>query len=373
MRRTHGIRHAVALVLTVGALAILVIGGIAFHIVAEHFNSRVAKTSSSLGEVYRLSDGEITKLKSGKTITLNDDKNIINVADSVSSPLGKVIRGPMPVPTALIIFVGGILAAVIFTWAFLIWLARRHDRAMISHMKDRDNEPPSDLFIDPKLEKAYLEIKRVFDSHLDDLQRLQSYITHEQKNSVAILRMHLEQSGDKEGLKLIGELVGDIDDVLTISDQAGAKGELADVALAAAKVCDRYSTIAKIHFKFDENADYHVAARGRWVVRSISNLIDNAVKYGQKKPIDVSAWREGTNIIVKVQDHGVGIAPDEVDKVFSYHYRAVSPAGHFDGSGIGLGVVEHVAELTGGRAWVESQLGRGSTFYLSFPAAETAK
>ncbi len=107
------------------------------------------------------------------------------------------------------------------------------------------------------------------------------------------------------------------------------------------------------------------------LVRLFQNLIGNAVKYrvaGRPPEVSVS-WR-GTDAewVVWVKDNGIGIDPAYSDRVFEIFRRLVS-AGEYEGSGIGLAVCRKVAEHHGGRIWVESVPGEGSTFLTTFPKA----
>jgi two-component system, OmpR family, phosphate regulon sensor histidine kinase PhoR len=104
------------------------------------------------------------------------------------------------------------------------------------------------------------------------------------------------------------------------------------------------------------------------------NLLHNAVKFsGRGDPVVVRATRDGDGIVLSVEDHGVGIPRAEVDRVFERFYKVdkarVRGRG---GTGLGLSIVRHIAETHGGRVWVESTEGRGSTFFVRLPIGETA-
>lgn len=138
-----------------------------------------------------------------------------------------------------------------------------------------------------------------------------------------------------------------------------------DVALVCAAVCDSYKTMQNtITFDFDEDADTEIIAKERWVYRAIANLVSNAVKYGEGKPIEVKVENKKHNVIVSVKDHGIGISPEVQEKIFNHRYRINEL--NKDGYGIGLSLISHVCDLCGGFATVESQINAGSIFYLSF-------
>lgn len=100
-----------------------------------------------------------------------------------------------------------------------------------------------------------------------------------------------------------------------------------------------------------------------------SNLLSNAIKFTPEQGrIEISAWDGGDSLMVSVQDNGVGIPPEDQNKIFErfYQARADHIAGH-GGIGIGLTIVKHLLELHGGDVWIESQVGQGSTFSVRIP------
>jgi signal transduction histidine kinase len=102
------------------------------------------------------------------------------------------------------------------------------------------------------------------------------------------------------------------------------------------------------------------------------NLTHNAVKFtppGGEVRVQVAVQPEG-EVLTVVQDTGEGILPEELERVFDkFHQVSPSPA-HMRGSGLGLTITKMLVELQGGRVWVRSQLGRGSEFGFTLPAAE---
>jgi len=106
----------------------------------------------------------------------------------------------------------------------------------------------------------------------------------------------------------------------------------------------------------------------RWVQRILNNLIANAVWHSDGTKIFVGARRRGDDIVFEVRDNGSGIAPVDQARLFERFYRgAQQGARQQRGSGLGLAIVKSIAERHGGRVWAESQLGKGSAFYLELP------
>jgi signal transduction histidine kinase len=104
------------------------------------------------------------------------------------------------------------------------------------------------------------------------------------------------------------------------------------------------------------------------------NLIDNAIKYSPEgTPVRVTARAVGDEVEVDVEDRGIGIAPEDVAQLFQKFQRITTPATRdIGGTGLGLYIVKGLVEAHGGRVWVESVPGTGSTFAFTMPRARAA-
>lgn len=98
----------------------------------------------------------------------------------------------------------------------------------------------------------------------------------------------------------------------------------------------------------------------------ISNLLANALKYGAGKPIEVRVSRENGHAKIRVQDHGIGIAEQDKQRIFGRFERAVSNQ-NYGGLGLGLWISQEIVRGFGGTIEVESTLGVGSTFTVALP------
>jgi len=108
--------------------------------------------------------------------------------------------------------------------------------------------------------------------------------------------------------------------------------------------------------------------------RAIQNLLNNAMKYsGDSRWVGLDAklgkTDRGDEVLIKISDHGLGIAPAELPHIFEPFYRGKEVvASQIHGNGLGLSLVRHIVDAHGGRMSVESKMGQGSSFTLSFPS-----
>jgi signal transduction histidine kinase len=98
------------------------------------------------------------------------------------------------------------------------------------------------------------------------------------------------------------------------------------------------------------------------------NLAGNALKFTREGRVEISVALDGADVHFRVVDTGIGIAPDRLETVFG-EFRQSDPtiASEFGGTGLGLSITKKFVELHGGRIWVESALGQGSTFSFTIP------
>jgi len=101
------------------------------------------------------------------------------------------------------------------------------------------------------------------------------------------------------------------------------------------------------------------------------NLITNAIKFtGKGGKIKVRLFGKGSELVVEVEDNGIGISEEEQARIFMPYYRVEADRPRFPGLGLGLALSKQLVELHGGRIWVRSRPGKGSTFAFALPIAE---
>ena len=100
----------------------------------------------------------------------------------------------------------------------------------------------------------------------------------------------------------------------------------------------------------------------------VGNLLSNAIKYTPKGgKITLRGSHEGTSVVVEVEDTGRGLSKEEQDRVFDPYHRLEEDRQRMSGLGLGLGLCRSLVELHGGKIWVRSAVGKGSTFCFSLP------
>ncbi len=172
----------------------------------------------------------------------------------------------------------------------------------------------------------------------------------------------------------VGILAGLRGDMLEVSRFEQGRIELrkepVDIALLVQATADelRFLLDGKQQSLSLEVPELRVDCDPRRVKQAVSNYLSNAIRYTPEQGrIAVAASRQGDEVVIAVSDNGRGLAPEDRERVFEGFYRAGERVA--GSTGLGLLVVRKVAEAHGGRAWCESELGKGSTFFLAIPAA----
>ena len=174
-----------------------------------------------------------------------------------------------------------------------------------------------------------------------------------------------------------------VDDILKLSEIESGRMEVRLQSVASDEIIDHLLR------EFDEAARKKKIALGKGKRRSglqveadpkalgqiLANLVDNAVKYTPEGGIvEVSAVQNGQWVKLSVRDTGIGIAPEDLSRIFERFYRvdkarsrSTGRAGPTGGTGLGLSIVKHLVQAQGGEVFVESKLGKGSVFSVTLP------
>ena len=116
----------------------------------------------------------------------------------------------------------------------------------------------------------------------------------------------------------------------------------------------------------------YVLADSDLLEQILLNLLENAVKYGKEGgKVSVHAAHDGhEQIRISVSDDGPGIPPESLDRIFERFFRIDKARSRAQGgTGLGLSIVKHIAQTLGGRVWVESRMGEGTTFFFTLKSS----
>lgn len=134
------------------------------------------------------------------------------------------------------------------------------------------------------------------------------------------------------------------------------------------KVLDLFNNDRRVKLEFKDDSyteDIPIMGDDKLFGRVISNLIINgiqAVEPGKLPQIKIWLWMTDQAVFLEINDNGKGIAPELKDKIFIPNFSTKS-----QGSGLGLAIAKSGVETAGGKIWFETELGKGTTFYLTFP------
>jgi two-component system sensor histidine kinase SenX3 len=212
-------------------------------------------------------------------------------------------------------------------------------------------------------------------------------ISHELKTPVGALSLLAETLLDEDDADVVGRLaerilaealrVGrTIDDLLELSrieiDET-FEHEVVHVDDVVHEAVQRIRPGAEQHGialeTHDISRDVAIIGDRRQLVSALFNLLDNAVKYSESgSPVEVLVSANATEVEIAVLDHGIGIPPRDIDRIFERFYRVDrARSRETGGTGLGLAIVRHVAVNHDGDVRVASTQGEGSTFTLTLP------
>ncbi len=174
-------------------------------------------------------------------------------------------------------------------------------------------------------------------------------------------------------LNLAIEMIKDLADFTRGGVQKREQPTVVDLNVLVARIVDSVSEEAsgkniRIHMTLPANQP-RISSHAGMLAKIIRNLVSNAVRYsepGGNVDVDLDvAWR---NITLTVRDQGIGIAPEDQEKVFDEFYRTAQAQGMSNlGTGLGLAIVKKFTEELGGNIKLTSEQGRGSTFTVTLP------
>jgi two-component system phosphate regulon sensor histidine kinase PhoR len=232
-------------------------------------------------------------------------------------------------------------------------------------------------------------------THLRKLENMRkdfaANVSHEIKTPLTAIKGFVETLRTEDGIdpketdrflaiieKHVNRLAAIIEDLMKLSkiEQQDEKSEIhleessiKKTILSAIQTC-REKADAK-HITIDLLCPKDISAwiDSRLMVQAMVNLLDNAINYsGENSNIEISVFLKEKELMVSVQDHGIGIPKTHLSRLFERFYRVdKARSRNLGGTGLGLAIVKHIAHAHGGRVSVESTPGKGSTFTLHLP------
>jgi two-component system phosphate regulon sensor histidine kinase PhoR len=230
--------------------------------------------------------------------------------------------------------------------------------------------------------------------HLENIRReFVANVSHELKTPITSIKGYVEtlQEGaidDKKNARKFVEIIFKqadllnmlVDDLLSLSkiEQGAERGEvqlsrepvrrIIEAAISAyrAKASER-----RIRVTLHCREEIVVKANTRLLEQAIGNLLDNAIKYSEPGgSVEIDVTQSKAEVTITVNDHGGGIAPEHLPRLFERFYRVdKGRSRELGGTGLGLAIVKHIVQAHGGDVTVESAPGKGSAFTIHLPRA----
>ena len=236
-------------------------------------------------------------------------------------------------------------------------------------------------------------------SHFKELDSLKSdfvsTVSHDLRSPLTLIRGYatmLDMVGDLNeqqtsynkkiiiGVERMFRLINNLLDLGRIEADVGLQIESVRISEIVDRVVKSLAPQAlqkriDISVEINEGVSQLIDADPALLQQALYNLVENAIRYSQ---LDGKIWVRATQresfIIFEVEDNGVGISPVDQPRVFDKFYRVSQGEDKRErGTGLGLAIVKSIAERHGGRVALESQLGKGSTFYLALPIHQPKK
>ena len=270
----------------------------------------------------------------------------------------------------------------------LEWLVGERTRSLQTEIVERRRAELAVKELNANLEVRVAERTGELQSTIRDLQTFSYSISHDLRTPLRSINsfasMLLEEYCDgmnEEGKRLLSTIIQRtvnmgalIDDLLTFSKNSMQQLVVRPIDMTglANELVERLSS-----GEFKNTVEFRVAelpqASGdrTMIAQVLENLLANAVKFSGKveKPIiEIGAVPEAKESVYFVRDNGIGFDMKYVDAIFGVFQRLHS-SDEFEGTGVGLAIVEQIVTKHGGRVWAEGKLGEGATFYFSLPKA----
>ncbi len=213
-------------------------------------------------------------------------------------------------------------------------------------------------------------------------------LTHEMKNALTFVRGYVEILADdlkdvldedqKRAMEIIEQRVNDMSSLVTdvLLLQRDALGQFEAEPVDIARLVENCVLSAMpsaeekhlhLHYEPPASTPGFVFGNARRLQQVLDNLLSNAIKFTPPgRNITVTLQKEEDRVVIAVADEGIGIPEEELDLVFERFYQTEEGRKR-RGAGVGLAISKRIVEAHQGHIWVESEVGKGSTFYVELP------
>jgi signal transduction histidine kinase len=278
------------------------------------------------------------------------------------------------------------MSNVLFLFSIIIFLTILVWIIILSIKNIDDNRRLREIEYQTNLEEKVRERTKELEQSNKDLQQFAHVASHDLKEPLRMISSFLQllerryaDELDEDANEFIGFAVTGaqrmdamINDLLEYSKVANKKREFNNVNIN--KVLE--ISILNLNSAIDDNKaeiTYNqlptITGDEHLMILLFQNLISNSIKYTEENiipKIDISAIKESNQYLFKVKDNGIGMSPKHLDRIFTIFQRLHTKE-EYEGTGIGLAIVQKIIHQHGGEIWVESELGKGTTFYFTIP------
>ncbi len=270
------------------------------------------------------------------------------------------------------------LAGIVMDEMELRLAAIKATRALQAHKDNLEEEVKKRT---TELEASNKELLR---SNLD-LEQFAYISSHDLKEPLRMVSMYAQlleekyaETFDSEGKEFLGYLMEGasrmellIDDVLNYSrvgreNSSRQQVNLNEVLKSVIKNLEH--TIQANNAKINAGDMPLIHAIPSQMTQLFQNLIENAIKFrrDEQPVVNINAAKHGDMWLFSIEDNGIGLDPEYEHKIFQLFQR-LHPRSDYPGTGIGLAICKKIVEQNNGKIWVESEIGKGTTFYFTLP------